>query len=358
MPPIYMTSTFLQDAPGETRGYDYTRADNPNFRILEGLIAALEEASYATVFSSGLGALTALLSTGRQGERMVAMDGLYGGTYRLLTAVFKNFGIDLELVRANDVPALEKALELKPRWLLFETPTNPLLDVFDIEAYAKMARRQGVVTVVDNTFATPYFQKPLSLGADVSWHSLTKYMSGHSDVIGGALVTNDLALKQQLDFMRKAMGLNPSPFDAWLITRGIKTLALRMEKHQANALQLAQYLEGHAKVKRVYYPGLNSHPKHALAKKQMSGFGGIVSVEFNLSIEHTKNLISSFKIFALAESLGGVESLVCHPASMTHASIPVAERLKMGLNDGLVRFSVGIEELSDLIADLNQALER
>lgn len=357
MPPIYMTSTYLQEAPGVTKGFDYTRADNPNFRMLEGSLAALEEATYATVFSSGLGALTALMATGKQGDRIAVLDGLYGGTYRLLHAVFSRFGIEVDMIKVHEIHLLEKAFEKKPKWFLFETPTNPLLDIFDIKACVKVAQQYDVMTIVDNTFASPYFQNPLKLGADVSWHSLTKYIGGHSDVIGGAMATNNSTIKQKLDFMRKSLGVNPSPFDAWLIMRGIKTLALRMEKHQNNALQIAHYLEGHPKVLRVYYPGLESHPKHLLAQTQMSGFSGIVSVEFNLSLELTKKLISSFMIFSLAESLGGVESLVCHPATMTHASIPTEERLQMGIGDALIRFSVGIEDCCDLIDDLSQGLE-
>jgi cystathionine beta-lyase/cystathionine gamma-synthase len=252
---------------------------------------------------------------------------------------------------------IDKALESKPKWLFFETPTNPLLDVFDISAFAKIAKRHGALTLVDNTFASPYFQNPLTMGVDIVWHSTTKYIGGHSDVIGGAAMTNSATIKQELDFARKALGVNPSPFDVWLIARGVKTLALRMEQHQFNAMAVARFLESHPKVKKVYYPGLESHAHHAVAKKQMSGFGGMVSAEFNLSLESTKKLISSFSLFALAESLGGVESLVSHPATMTHASIPHEERQRIGLGDGLIRFSVGIEDSSDLLNDLTEALE-
>lgn len=357
MPPIYMTSTYLQDAPGEDRGYDYTRAGNPNFSILEKTLAALEEAEYATVFSSGLGALTAMCSMLSQGDRVLALEGLYGGTYRLFKKVFTRFGIEFEIFSAANFIELENALAKKPKWLLFETPTNPLLGVVDIEACARAARRHGVMTVVDNTFATPYFQNPLRFEVDMVWHSTTKYMGGHSDVVGGAVMTNNAAIKKELDFIRMAIGVNPSPFDAWLVTRGVKTLALRMERHAHNALQLVNFLENHPKVNRIYYPGLASSPHYAIAKKQMSGFGGMVSAEFNLSLESTKALVSSFSLFALAESLGGVESLVCHPATMTHVSIPATERCKSGLNDSLVRFSVGIEDAQDLINDISQGLE-
>lgn len=356
MPPIYMTSTFVQEAPGETKGYDYTRAGNPNFTIFEKVMAALEEGKYATVFSSGLGCLTGLISMLSSGDKVVAVNGVYGGTYRLFTKVFSRYGIDFSLITDPSPDALEVVLANKPKWLFFETPTNPLLDVFDITLMAKLAKKHGVLTIVDNTFATPYFQNPLTLGADVVWHSTTKYVGGHSDVIGGVAVTNDEKIKHSLDFARMAMGLNPSPFDVWLQTRGIKTLALRMEQHQRNALAIAKFLEKHPKVKKVFYPGLESHPGHAIAKKQMKGFGGMVSVEFNLSMEETKKLIASFKLFSLAESLGGVESLVCHPALMTHASIPATDRHRCGIADGLVRFSVGIEDTQDLIDDLNHAL--
>jgi cystathionine beta-lyase/cystathionine gamma-synthase len=357
MPPIYMSSTFQQDVPGETRsGYDYTRAGNPNFTVLEKTLAALEGGSYATVFSSGLGALTAMVGMLSQGDRVLALEGVYGGTYRLFNSVFKRFGINLDIIKLTNFDALEEALAKKPKWLLFETPTNPLLNSVDIEACSKAAKRHGVLTVVDNTFATPYFQNPLELGADMVWHSTTKYMGGHSDVVGGAVITNSDTIKTELDFNRKAIGVNPSPFDTWLVNRGVKTLALRMERHAHNAMLVASFFNDHPKVSRVYYPGLHTDPSYAVAKKQMRGFGGMVSVEFNLSLEETKTLVTSFSLFTLAESLGGVESLVCHPATMTHMSIPAAERHKSGFNDGLVRFSVGIEDAQDLIDDLSRAL--
>ncbi|PJD98136.1 MAG: cystathionine gamma-synthase [Parachlamydia sp.] len=358
MPPIYMTSTFEQEAPGETRGYDYTRGGNPNFTILEELLASLEDAKYATVFSSGIGALTALVSTLKPGDKVIGIDGVYGGTYRLFHRIFKPFGISFTSVVPTSHEELDTILKTeKPKWLFFETPTNPLLEVFDIELLAKTAKKYGILTIVDNTFASPYCQNPLNLGVDIVWHSTTKYIGGHSDVIGGAVVTNDPDLKKELNFRRLSLGVNPSPFDTWLITRGVKTLAVRMEQHQRNALAVATFLENHPKVKKVYYPGLPSHPHHAIAKKQMRGFSGMVSAEFNLSLEQTKKLISSLKLFALAESLGGVESLVNHPTLMTHASIPAEERLRMGIAEGLIRFSIGIEDSADLIADLDKALQ-
>lgn len=358
MPPIYMTSTFVQEAPGKAKGYEYTRANNPNFTILEGALSALEDAKYATVFSSGLGALTALI-TGllTSGDQVVAIDGLYGGTYRLFHQVFTRFGIKFTTISPKNLEELDTVLAQKPKWLLFETPTNPLLEVYDIAAFARLAKRHSVLTIVDNTFASPYNQNPLALGADVVWHSTTKYIGGHSDVVGGVMMTSQLEIKERLDFARKAIGVNPSPFDVWLVNRGVKTLAVRMKQHEHNGMAIAQFLVNHPKVKRVYYPGLEQHPNHALARKQMRGFGGMVSAEFNLPLHSVMKLISSFKLFALAESLGGVESLVNHPATMTHASIPSEERLRTGVTDGLVRFSVGIEDAQDLIADLGDTLK-
>lgn len=359
MPPIYMTSTFVQEAPGVNKGYDYTRANNPNFEVLEKQLAALEEAQYATVFSSGLGALTGLISTLKQGDRVLAFDGVYGGTYRLFNQVFNQFGIEFITINPLQINHLEEELiRYKPQWLFFETPTNPLLDVYDIAAFSQAAKKHQVFVVVDNTFASPYCQNPLLWGADVIWHSSTKYLGGHSDVIGGVVITNDIHFKNKMDFARKAMGLNPSPFDTWLVTRGVKTLAVRMERHMLNAMKLAEHLEKHPMVKKVIYPGLNNHPQHEIAKKQMRGYSGMIAVEFNLSLEETQQLISSLKIFSLAESLGGVESLISHPASMTHASIPPEERKRMGISDGLVRLSVGIEDCNDLIADFQDAFKK
>lgn len=358
MPPIYMTSTFALDSPGQTRGFEYTRANNPNFAILEKTLASLEDAAHATVFSSGIGALMGMISTLSQGDKVVALDGIYGGTYRLFTKVMHRFGVELIVLYSTSPEEVEQALRLKPKWLMFETPTNPLLNIFDIEELAHRAKQHRVLSVIDNTFASPYCQNPLRLGADVVWHSTTKYLGGHSDVIGGVVMTQDDNFKQELDFARKTLGSNPSPFDCWLITRGVKTLAVRMQQHQKNALAIAEFLQRHPKVKHVYYPGLPSHPQHAIAKKQMRCFSGMLSAEFHLSVEDTLRLVSSFEIFTLAESLGGVESLVCHPATMTHAIVPSEERKRLGLTDGLVRFSIGIEDPEDLIEDLEQVLEK
>lgn len=357
IPPIYMTSTYAQEAPNQHKGYDYTRAGNPNFKNLEATLASLEQGKVATVFSSGIGATTALVSSMKQGDKVVITNDLYGGTYRLFSRVFKQFGIDFTTVNTQDLEAVEKELKNSPKFIFLESPTNPLLRVSDIGAIASLAKKYNVLSVVDNTFATPYFQNPLTLGADFVMHSTTKYIGGHSDVIGGVVVTNHGEWKEKLDFARMAIGLNPSPFDNWMTTRGVKTLALRMEKHASNAAKVAEFLINHPKVKKVYYPGLPQHPNHEIAKKQMSGFGGIVSVEFDLSLEQSMKMVSSFKFFTLAESLGGVESLVDHPASMTHASIPKEERDKNGLSDGLIRFSCGVEDAEDLIEDLENALK-
>ncbi len=356
IPPLYLTSTYKQEAPGVHKGYDYTRAGNPNFTNLEATLASLEYGKYATVFSSGLGAVSGLISTMKKGDKVVATNDLYGGTYRLFNKVFNNFGIEFQAINTLDLQAVEEALKTKPKYIFLETPTNPLLRISDIEAISKLAKKYDVKTIVDNTFATPYFQNPLKLGADFVLHSTTKYIGGHSDTIGGVIVTNDKEMKEKLDFGRMAIGLNPSPFDVWLASRGIKTLAVRMEKHAESALIIAKYLQKHPKVTKVYYPGLEEHVNYNIAKKQMSGFSGIVSVEFDLTLDQSKKLISTLNVFTLAESLGGVESLVDHPASMTHASIPKAEREKAGLTDGLVRFSVGIEDIEDIKNDIENAL--
>lgn len=361
MSPIYMTSTFLQDEPGVNKGYDYTRANNPNFMRLEKQLAALEGAEFATVFSSGIGALAALVTTLSSGDRIVALEGVYGGTYRLFHQIFNRFGIAFEAFNPSTSTGrqgLEAALTRNPKWLFFETPTNPILEVHDIAFYVALAHRHGALAVVDNTFASPYCQNPLDFGADIVWHSCTKYLGGHSDVIGGVAMSNNEALKKDLDFARKSLGVNPSPFDTWLVMRGVKTLAVRMQQHQQNAMAVAMFLESHPKVKRVYYPGLPSHPQHQIAKKQMHGFSGMLSAEFNLSPEETRKLIATFRLFALAESLGGVESLVSYPAIMTHAAIPPAERERIGISDSLVRFSIGIEDSDDLIDDLKEALQK
>lgn len=359
VPPIYMTSTFDQRAVENwSRSYAYTRANNPNFTILEAKMAALEDANYATVFSSGQGCLTALISTLSSGDKVLALGGVYGGTFRLFNEIFKRYGIEFHLVNPTSKKELNDAFAIKPKWLFFETPTNPLLEIFDIKACVAVAKKHGALTIIDNTFATPYCQNPLKYGADVVWHSSTKYLGGHSDVMGGVAMTNNPKIKEMLDFSRKAMGVNPSPFDCWLIMRGIKTLAVRMAQHMKNAGAIAKFLQGHPLVKKVYYPGLKSHKNHSIATKQMRGYGGMVSVEFDLPIKKTMKLISSFKLFTFGESLGGVQSLVSHPVSMTHTAFSPEQRRKIGIADGLVRLSVGIEDVDDLIEDLKSGLEK
>lgn len=358
MPPIYMSSTFELDSPGHSKGFEYTRANNPNFERLEQTLASLEEADYATVFSSGMGALTAMVSTLSNGDKVLALNGIYGGTYRLFNHIFNHFGIEFKSLIPVTMEGLENELKQKPKWVLLETPTNPLMNIFDIQAVSQLAKKHGALTIVDNTFASPYCQNPLQWGADIVWHSTTKYLAGHSDVLGGVVISNNQEFKKSFDFARKTLGVNPSPFDCWLIQRGIKTLQLRMEQHQKNALAIASYLENHPKVRKVYYPGLPSHPAHKLAKKQMRAFNGMLSAEFNIPQKDLLKMISSFRYFSLAESLGGVESLVSHPVSMTHAIVPKDEREKLGLSEDLVRFSIGIEDSSDLIEDLNDTMSK
>lgn len=357
IPPIYATSTFAQESPGNTKGYDYTRSGNPNFTRLGQTLAALEKAKYATVFSSGIAAITAVVSTLKKGDMVLAEENIYGCTYRLFAQVFEKFGVDILYADMTDETNYELIDSKKPAMVWIESPTNPLLKVLDIAAIAKRTKAAAVPLVVDNTFASPYFQNPLDLGADLSLSSTTKYINGHSDCLGGVVVCNDDDWHEKMVFGQKALGLNPAPFDSWLVQRGVKTLALRMERHASNALALARFLECRPEVEFVRYPWLDSHPQVELAKRQMRGGSGIVTVSFKLSIEQTIHFVSSMKLFRLAESLGGVEALVCHPASMTHASIPKVEREKVGITDGLVRFSLGIEHIVDLLDDCSTALD-
>lgn len=338
--PIFMTSTYKQTEPGVSRGYDYTRSGNPNFTALEQTLAAVEGGQYATVFSSGLGAVTALASTLASGDVVLASTDLYGGTYRLFKQVFEKLGIMLKLTDTTNIETYKAALKQKPKLVFIESPTNPLLRVSDIRLLSNLTQRQQTTLVVDNTFATPYYQNPLTLGADIVLHSTTKYISGHSDIIGGAVIVNAAEWKTKMDFARMALGLNPSPFDTWLTSRGLKTLALRMERHTMNAQVIAAWLKKQPTVKHVYYPG----------------YSGVVTAEFNLTFDQVKRFLSALRVFTLAESLGGVESLIDHPASMTHASLPPAQRIHNGINQSLVRLSVGIEAIDDLLIDLQQAL--
>ena len=352
IPPIYLTSTF---ASGNPDGFDYTRSGNPNFRNLERVLASLEGARHATTFASGVSAITAVVSTLKSGDVILAEENLYGCTFRLFEQVFRKFGVTIEYVDFADTANSAAIAAKNPALVWIESPTNPLLKVLDIEAIAKECRNVNCTLLVDNTFASSYVQRPIELGADLSLISTTKYLNGHSDALGGAVCTNSPEWHDKMVFGQKALGLHPSPFDAWLIARGAKTLSVRMERHNANALALADYLESSPLVKEVRYPFLKSHPQYDIARKQMNGGSGIVTAILDRSLEDTKKALESLEVFVLAESLGGIESLACHPASMTHASIPKETREAVGITDALVRFSVGIEHIDDLIQDVEQA---
>lgn len=354
--PIYLTSTYQQERIGQHKGYEYSRTGNPTRAALEESLAALENGKYGLAFASGLAATTTVLSLLKSGDHIIAGDDLYGGTYRLLEQVVKNWGVTTDYVDIDQIGEFETAIQPNTKLIWIETPTNPLLKIIDIAALAKIARKHHLILVVDNTFASPYFQSPLELGADIVVHSTTKYLGGHSDIIGGAVITSDEELYRALKFYQNAIGAVPSPFDSWLVLRGIKTLAVRMREHEKNALFLAEFLAQHSQVERIYYPGLPSHEQHQLAKRQMSGFGGMISMELKGNFQDVERFASRLKLFFLAESLGGVESLLCYPAKMTHGSLPPEERLKRGIKDNLVRLSVGIEHQLDLRADLENAL--
>ena len=358
MTPVYQSSTFVQSSPGVHQGYEYARTGNPTRTALEANLAALEGGSHGICFASGSAAIDAVLRLLQAGDHVVASDDLYGGTYRLFTRVLARFGMEFSFVDMADPANVERAIVPATRLIWVESPTNPLMKVVDIAALAEMGKAAGALVAVDNTFATPYLQQPLALGADLALHSLTKYLGGHSDVIGGAVVTGDGELADQLHFLQNAIGGVPGPMDCFLVLRGTKTLHLRMERHCENGMAVARALDGHPRVARVHYPGLPGHPQHALAARQMSGFGGMVSFELkDDSVERARRFCESTRIFALAESLGGVESLVEHPAIMTHASVPREVREAAGLRESLIRLSVGVEDGEDLIEDLRQALE-
>ena len=354
--PVYQTSTFTQRAVGEHQGYDYSRTVNPTRTALETQLAALEEAAHGSAFASGMAATAAVLNLLSAGDHVVVSDDLYGGTYRLFTKVLARYGLTFSFVDMSDPGAVTAAVRPNTKLFWIETPTNPLLKLIDITAIAALKPAGGIV-VVDNTFASPYFQSPLALGADVVVHSTTKYIGGHSDVVGGAALTNDPALYETIKFHQNAVGGVPGPMDTWLTMRGAKTLAIRMREHERNAIAIAAFLEARDDVAHVYYPGLASHPQHALAQRQMRGFGGMLSFTLRGPDARAREFVKYTKLFSLAESLGGVESLISIPAAMTHGSIPAAQRLKRGITDGLVRLSVGIEGVNDLIADLTQALD-
>jgi len=358
IPPIYATSTFAQTRPGETLGYDYTRSGNPNFTRLGETLASLEGGRFATVFGSGMAAITAVLSTFSSGDLVLAEENVYGCTFRIFAQVFEKFGLKVRYVDFSDPANYAQISEVRPALVWLESPTNPMLKILDIKAISEEAEKVGAPVLVDNTFASPCFQRPVELGATLSLSSTTKYVNGHSDCLGGVVVTNDESWNDKMIFAQKAVGLNPSPFDVWLISRGVKTLALRMRQHHENALEIASRLEECASVVWVRFPFLDSHPQFEIAKRQMSGGSGIVTLQLEADLETTKDFVSGLELFSLAESLGGIESLIDHPASMTHASIPRSEREKVGIFDGLVRLSVGIENVEDLLADIGQALTR
>ncbi|MEJ7633008.1 MAG: cystathionine gamma-synthase [Rubrobacteraceae bacterium] len=355
--PIYQTSTYTQQAPGEHKGYEYSRTGNPTRAALEECMAALEGADHGLAFASGLAATTAVMSLLSPGDHVVAGDDLYGGTYRLFDKVLREGNrIDFDYVDSTDTASVEEALRPETKMLWIETPTNPMLTLSDIRKLSEMAHERGAVVAVDNTFASPYFQRPLELGADIVVHSTTKYMGGHSDVIGGAVMTSDEGFRERISFYQNAAGGVPGPFDSWIVLRGLKTLAVRMRQHEENALAIAGFLEDHPQVATVNYPGLPSHPQHELAKRQMSGFSGMVSFTLKGGAEAAYAAVQKTKLFSFAESLGGVESLITHPATMTHAAIPKEQREARGVTDGLLRLSVGIEDAQDLISDLDQAI--
>jgi cystathionine gamma-lyase len=358
MTPIYQTSTFVQEAPGEHKGYAYARGKNPTRVALEKCLAALENAEHALCFSSGMGAVDTAIKLLSPGDEVIATDDLYGGTYRMFTKVFSKFGIVFHFVDMHDKEGVEKHINSKTKMMWIETPTNPMMKIIDVQYYTALAKKHNLISVVDNTFASPYLQNPLDLGADIVMHSATKYLGGHSDVIMGALMTNNKEYYDQLAFITNSCGPVPGPQDSFLVLRGLKTLHLRMKAHCENGKAVANFLRQHPKVGKVYWPGFEDHPNHDIAKKQMRDFGGMISFTLKSdSFNDASKLAKSLKVFSLAESLGGVESLVGHPASMTHASIPKEERVKTGLVDSLLRLSVGVEDQEDLIDDLKQALE-
>lgn len=357
MTPIFQTSTYTQESPGNHKGYAYARGKNPTRSALEKNLAALEGAKHGLCFSSGMGATDAIAKLLRPGDEVITGDDLYGGTYRMFTKVFANYGIKFHFIDMKDVNNIKKHVNKNTKLIWLETPTNPTMQIIDIEACSKIAKENKLICAVDNTFASPFLQNPLAMGADIVMHSVTKYLGGHSDVIMGALCLNDDDLYQQLAFIHNSCGATPGPMDSFLVLRGIKTLHLRMERHCFNGRKVAEFLKTHPKVDKIYWPGFTDHPGHELAKKQMRDFGGMISITLKGNKqEEAFKIASSMKVFSLAESLGGVESLINHPATMTHASIPKEERDKAGVVESMLRLSVGVEDIDDLLADLKQAL--
>lgn len=357
MTPIFQTSTYVQNAPGDHKGFEYARTKNPTREVLQNSIAALENGQHGLAFASGLAAIDAVIKLLAPGDEVIAPNDLYGGTYRLFTKIYAKFGLKFHFVDMGDISTIEKYINKKTKLIWLETPTNPMMNIIDLEGAAAISKKHNCLLAVDNTFATPYLQQPLNYGADIIMHSATKYLGGHSDVIMGALVVNDDKLGEDLAFIQKSSGAIPGPQDCFLVLRGIKTLHLRMQRHCENGKVIAEYLKNHAKIEKVFWPGFEDHPNHDIAKKQMLDFGGMISFTIKgNSKEEAFRILSAFKLFSLAESLGGVESLVNHPATMTHASVPYEERQKIGLYDSLIRLSVGIEEAEDLVEDIKQAL--
>ena len=357
MTPVFLSSTYVQSAPGHIKGYDYSRTCNPTRTALEKNLAALEGGKHGLCFASGMAAIHTVMALLKSGDHVIASNDLYGGTYRLSKTYFEKFGLSFSFVDTSDVDKVREAFNANTKLLMLETPTNPLLRLCDIEKLSALAREKGALVMTDNTFATPYLQTPLKLGAHIVAHSTTKYLGGHSDVVGGALIFDDDELRDRLHHFQNTVGGTPGPLDCFLVLRGTKTLHLRMERHFENALAVAQLLEKHPKVKMVRHPSLPSHPQHDLATRQMRNGGGMVSFELDASVEASERVASSFQVFALAESLGGVESLVDHPATMTHGAIPREERIAAGFADGLIRLSCGVEETADLLQDVERALE-
>lgn len=353
--PIYQTSTFVQEELGKHKGYEYARTSNPTRSALEKNLAVLERGRFGLAFASGMAATQAVLTLFKAGDHIVVGRNVYGGTFRLFDKILTNFGLEFSYADTTRLEEVERAMRASTRLLFVETPTNPLMEITDLAAAAGLAHARKLLVAVDNTFMSPYFQRPIELGADLVIHSTTKYLNGHSDGVGGAVVLNDDDLYERLKFIQNAAGAILGPFDSWLVLRGVKTLAVRMERHNQNGEAIARFLSTHPKVKKVYYPGLSTHPQHDLAKKQMTGFGGMLAFETG-SLASAATVLKSVRLCALAESLGGVETLISHPATMTHASVPREEREKLGITDGLVRVSAGIEDVEDLIADLDQAL--
>ena len=358
VPPIYQSATYVLEEVGKDKGYDYTRASNPTREVLENNLAALDDGKYGVCYSSGMAAVDSIMKLFKSGDHIVCSDDVYGGVFRLYNNLLVNYDLSFTYVNSSNPQAVEDAIQKNTKLIWIETPTNPLLKITDLDAVGKIAKKHGILYGVDSTFSTPALLRPLEFGADITMHSTTKYLSGHNQIIGGVLITNNDELSEKFHFIQKTVGAVPSPFDCWLTLLGIKTLSLRMNRHCENAQAIGEFLESHPKVERVTYPGLSSHPQHDIAKEQMEGYSGMISMELKGGIPSGIALMNSLELCSLAESLGAVETMITHPATMTHADVPKKDRLARGLTDGLVRLSVGIEDKDDIIADLKQALEK